>query len=860
MSSPPHVPAEGRIRAILGPTNTGKTHFAVERLLGHHSAVIGLPLRLLAREVYDRVVAVKGARAVALVTGEEKIVPDHASHFVCTVESMPTGREFDFLAVDEIQLCADPERGHVFTDRLLRARGRYETLFMGSDSMRPLIRRLVPQAEFIARPRLSSLSYAGPKKLSRLPRRSAVVAFSAADVYAVAELIRRQRGGAAVVMGALSPRTRNAQVAMYQAGEVDFIVATDAIGMGLNMAVDHVAFASLRKFDGIAPRQLTAAEIGQIAGRAGRHLNDGSFGVTADVPPLAPDLVEQLETHQVPRLKSLSWRNADLAFTGLDALLRSLEAPPPAAILTRPREASDQMALRALARSADIRDLARGAAAVRLLWQICQIPDFRKTMPDAHARLLGRIFVQLMGAKGVLDTDWVAGHVAALDRTDGDIDTLATRIAHTRTWTFVSHRHDWLDDAGAWQERTRRIEDRLSDALHERLTQRFVDRRTAVLLRRLRDHEALAASIGEDGDVMVEGQFIGHIHGLRFRPDGAARGAEGRAFRRAAKQSMAWELTRRAQNLAKVPKSAPKSEPKSEPKSNADTALTLDHRARIQWHGEAVAQLERGDSPFRPRLNLLADDLIPQALRDRVAARLRAWLEGHIARVMAPLARLAACGNLSGPARGLAFQLSEALGTAPRQVVEMQIRLLGRDDRRRLRHAGVRLGQESVYLPGLLKPEPARLALLLWAVNTRRVAGLPAPPAPGLVSVAADPDLPVSYYHAVGFRRFGPRAIRADMVERLADALHERAANGTVTSSPELLSIIGCPRDDFPAVMAALGYRHEIRDGERHYRRRRAAARPGPPRRSRRPRQPSRADDTSPFTVLRQLSPDQAER
>ncbi len=483
---------ETRIRnvtAVLGPTNTGKTHLAIERMLGHESGMIGLPLRLLAREVYDKIAGRIGADKVALITGEEKIKPERARFWVATVEAMPREIDVDFLAIDEVQLAADPERGHVFTDRLLHARGRQETLLLGSQTMREAIQDLIPGANFISRPRLSRLTYAGEKKITRLPQRSAVVAFSANDVYAIAELIRRQRGGTAVVLGALSPRTRNAQVALYQSGDVDFLVATDAIGMGLNLDVDHVAFSAVRKFDGHSFRDLTPGEIGQIAGRAGRHMNDGTFGVTGNTVPFEGDLVERLETHTFDSVRVLQWRNRSLDFSSLDRLRESLREMPREARLTRARMADDVLALETVAHDREVAELATAPAAVVRLWEVCQIPDYRKISAQNHAELAATIYKFLLGPEERIPEDWFAKQVAFADRTDGDIDTLANRIAHIRTWTFVSNRADWLRDPGHWQERTRAIEDQLSDALHECLTQRFVDRRTSALMKGLRDKE-----------------------------------------------------------------------------------------------------------------------------------------------------------------------------------------------------------------------------------------------------------------------------------------------------------------------------------------------------------------------------------
>ena len=530
------------VTAVLGPTNTGKTHLAIERMCGHASGMIGFPLRLLAREVYDRVVKLKGEGRVALITGEERIVPPDARWFLCTAESMPLGggmfagadnrqfREVGFVAIDEAQLGADMERGHVFTDRLLRARGRDETMILGSETLRPMIRALVPEAEIVERPRFSTLSYAGAKKLSRLPKRSAIVAFSAEEVYAVAEMIRRLRGGAAVVMGALSPRTRNAQVAMFQAGEVDYLVATDAIGMGLNLDVGHVAFAGLSKFDGKRRRRLTIAEMAQIAGRAGRHQRDGTFGTLAfEGEPLAefrPEEIEAIEQHRFAPLDHLYWRQSDLDFSGVSPLIRSLERRPVIAGLRAAPEAIDLAVLRLLAGDSSVIGRATGAM-VRRLWAACGLPDFRKTGPEQHSRLVGRLFGHLSEGDGHVPQAWFASEVARLDNIQGDIDTLADRLAGIRTWAYVAHRPDWLADPAAMAERAMAVEEKLSDALHERLTQRFVDRRTSMLMRDLGKGAAPPpVAIDAEGEVSVGPFPIGRLKGFAFEVDPAARHAD----------------------------------------------------------------------------------------------------------------------------------------------------------------------------------------------------------------------------------------------------------------------------------------------------------------------------------------------
>jgi len=776
-----------RLVAVLGPTNTGKTHYAIERMLGHQSGMIGFPLRLLARENYDRVVKAKGPRAVALITGEEKILPPNPSYFVCTVESMPLDRPVDFLAVDEIQLCADPERGHVFTQRLLEARGRHETLMLGSDTIKPLLRRLVPEAEVTGRPRFSTLRYTGIKKVTRLPPRSAVVAFAVADVFALAELMRRQRGGAAVVMGALSPRARNAQVGLFQSGEVDYLVATDAIGMGLNMDLDHVAFAKLVKFDGTQPRHLTAPEVAQIAGRAGRHMSDGTFGVSADESGIAPEIVEAVENHRFDPLTRLYWRNSRLEFRSVGQLLKSLEERPRRAGLVPAREADDHRALRALARMPEIAASADTPAAVRLLWEVCQIPDFRKVMSDTHARLLAQIYRYLSGPTERLPTDWVAGHVARLDRSDGDIDALMARIAHVRTWTFISHRADWLADAPHWQERARAIEDRLSDALHDRITQRFVDRRAAFLVRQLAGAQELLASVSRDGEVKVEGHYVGQLDGFRFRPDTAATDEAARTLLAAANRVLRAEIAERAAALASAP----------------EDEFALTPEGTVLWRGGAVARLIAGDHVLQPKIDVLPAEFLDGAHREIVRRRLAEAVREQIRRPLAPLFRLAEA-TLEGASRGLAYQLVEALGTLSVSRIGSQAAALDKPARKRLANLGVRLGTEAVYLAPVLNTRAAATAALLWAI--RAGAPLPVPPVRGIAPVR-DASLADGIYEAMGYRVLGPRVLRVDRVERLAMAARRLARQGPFAPAPELITIAGCRKNELAGVLAALGYR-----------------------------------------------------
>ncbi|MGH6736798.1 MAG: helicase-related protein [Methyloceanibacter sp.] len=809
--------AKGRgVTAVLGPTNTGKTHLAIERMLAHEVGVIGLPLRLLAREVYDKIVARMGQAQVALITGEEKIKPPSPRFYVCTVEAMPLDLEADFLAVDEIQLAADAERGHVFTDRLFHARGLEETLLLGAATMRDAIRELLPGAHLVSRPRLSKLSYAGDKKITRLPRRSAIVAFSVNDVYAIAELVRRQRGGAAVVLGALSPRTRNAQVELYQNGDVDFLVATDAIGMGLNLDLDHVAFAGIRKFDGQTHRNLTPAEIGQIAGRAGRHMNDGTFGVTGQVAPFEPEIVDRLESHSFDQVGVLQWRNRKLDFGSIEALKDSLRETPNHRRLTRSRMVDDVIALENVSQDEAVRDLARAPAAVGLLWEMCQIPDYRKISAISHAELAATLYRFVMSDEGKIPEDWFAHQVALADRTDGDLDTLSNRLAQIRTWTFVSHRPQWLHDPQHWQERTRAIEDTLSDALHERLTQRFVDRRTSVLMRRLRDKEEMMAEISPDGRILVENHYVGRLDGFRFTPDTSGDGIHGRAARHAAAKVLASELAARAEALAFAP----------------DAAITLSPNGRIVWRGSDIGRLERGETALKPRLQLLADEHLAPPDAERVMSRLDAWLAAHLEEKLKPLVALSQASDLTGLSRGLAFRLIENLGVLRRETASAEIKALDQTARSQLRKYGVRFGAFNLYFPALLKPAAAELLLLLWALHGGEAHGLgadglPDRPRQGLTSVPADKSIPEPYWRAAGFHVAGNRAVRIDMLERLSDLIRARVTwrtsgdgasapagatgDGGFRAVPELMSMVGCSGDEFASILRALGFRLERR-------------------------------------------------
>ncbi len=822
---------ENRITAVLGPTNTGKTHFAMERMLAHESGMIGFPLRLLARENYDRAVRVKGADAVALVTGEEKIIPPRARYFLCTVEAMPD-RSVDFLAIDEVQLGADPERGHVFTQRLLHARGRRETIVIGAETVRPLLRRILPEVEIVTRPRFSRLTYAGPKKITRLPPRSAVIGFSAAEVYALAELMRRRRGGTAVVLGALSPRTRNAQVGLYQTGDVDYLVATDAIGMGLNMDIDHVAFARLAKFDGRMTRGLSPGEIGQIAGRAGRHMNDGTFGTTAG--ELMPaETIQKVEGHEFDPLRFLYWRNPDLDFSSLDDLLASLSVPPADAGFIAARGAEDAATLAALAAVPEIRRRAESRTALALLWEVCQIPDFRKVMAEAHARFVGRLFQDLTGPTGRIRSDWIARQVDRIDKPEGDIGTLVGRIAEIRTWTYISYRADWVEEALHWQERSRHVEDKLSDALHERLTERFVDKRTAVLLRRLHARDELLGGVRDDGEVLVEGLPVGRIEGFRFVAMADVLGEDARAVRAAAERALRQAFAERVKRFEAAP----------------DEELALGDDGRIAWSGVPVGALAKGAHPLTPTVKTITELGMDAELRERIRVRLAAWLARLVARRFGPLAGNAPA-ELKGAARGVVYQLAEALGTAPTAQLASLTATLTAEDRKTLAKLGVRFGTEHAYLPRLQNGPTMKLGALLWSLFNGRapeaLPELPSGPRAWIRTAAAWPD---AFYRALGYCRTGDTALRADRMEALAAAARRLARQGAFAATPALAAAAGLPLKVVPEALAALGYRNQPSEGGGTF-----AAAPENRRARRRTGEPQAANPCSPFAHLKALT------
>ena len=797
------------LKGILGPTNTGKTHYAVERMLGRSSGVIGLPLRLLAREVYDRIVLKVGEGQVALVTGEQKIIPPRARYYVCTVEAMPTSKKFAFVAVDEVQLMANHERGHIFTDRVLNMRGYEETLFLGAETARDVLRTLVPDIQFDRRERFSELDYAGPTKLNRLPKRSVVVAFSAKEVYALAEAIRRFRGGAAVVMGGLSPRTRNAQAELFQSGEVDFLVATDAVGMGLNLDTNHVAFASLSKYDGRRRRYLTPMEAGQIAGRAGRFRQNGTFGTTGDCPEMDDALVERITRHEFEMLNYAEWRNTDLDFRTLDGLVETLHAPRPTKRLRRIKGATDELSLERLMAIPELANAIKVPAQVRQLWDVCQVPDFRNLTIDAHVRLLQDIYRTLVKGGGRLSDEFMAKKIARCDETSGDVNALSARLANIRTWTYCAAKSSWMFDSTHWAGEARLVEDRLSDALHEGLIARFVDRRTSTLLKGIGSGALMDASIKDDGSVFVDGHHIGQLTGLSFTRDANASDLEAKALEAAAAKAVAPEVDRRLTSLS----------------SGQHAIFTLSDTGEIMWGGMAVGRIAKSGTVFTPDVEVIGGELGNPVLRQLAEDRMREFLRSEVTTHLAPLKKLKELQErdevLPG-SKGFAYILLENHGSLDRRQHGKLVRDLGPEERRDIRSAGVQFGQYNVFMPELMKPKPARLLSLLLAYG----AGgdrKPFIPFAGVTSIPNDGDYKSDQFAPgslalAGYRAVGPRIVRFDILNRLATQIRdaqgqfekvaaEKPKRPTFQIMSEMLALLGASHEETRGVLSALGFK-----------------------------------------------------
>jgi ATP-dependent RNA helicase SUPV3L1/SUV3 len=804
-----------KVKALLGPTNTGKTYYAMDRMLSHSSGIIGFPLRLLARENYDKAVSKVGKSKVALVTGEEKIIPPKAKYFCCTVESMPLERSFSFVAIDEIQLAADPDRGHVFTDRILNTRGTEETVLLGAETIKPLLQKILPNCSIEIRPRLSILSYIGVKKLTRLKPRTAIVAFSIPEVYKIAELIRTKKGGAAIVMGALSPRTRNAQVDLYQNGQVDYLIATDAIGMGLNMDIDHVAFASDTKFDGKIPRYLYPPEIAQIAGRAGRHSRNGSFGVVEDHLKFDEETIEQIENHSFFPLKNIWWRNSELNFSSLKGLVSSLEAYPPFNFMRRKVGALDALCLNHLSEISSIKNKINNKEALTLLWDVCQIPDFSNSLSGVHFSLLEKTF-ELLLVNEKLDNEWIKSQLNRLNRFDGEIDTLLNRISNIRTWTFITHRQKWIDESEYWQNEAKTIEDKLSDELHNRLTQRFVDKRIVILNKTLKDHSNLEALIRLDGKVIVEGEEVGLLKGFEFIPS-LSEGEKAGPILSAARKILPKEIERRVRELL----------------MSDNAAFKFDDES-ILWQNNKVAKLTNGETLYSPKIIISNSEFLSDEQIKQIEIRVNEAVEGNIENILSEAINLKnpvlnfeqqkseneknnnvslttndnekkLNESISGKALGIAYQVYEGIGSAQINNLSMSIANLSEADKRNLARLGLRLGVETIYLPNLLKPAAIKLRALLWSVHNQDFPKDAIPP-DGRVSIKTLPNVKKEFYRALGFVPLGNMALRADIAERLSALVRIEARTGQFKINEAMLSIAGSTKIQMEEILYDLGY------------------------------------------------------
>ena len=781
-----------KITAVLGPTNTGKTHLAIETMLSFETGMIGFPLRLLAREVYDKITEKINVDNVALITGEEKIIPSNAKFFLCTVESMPIDKELDFVAVDEIQMCSDHERGHIFTDRLLNIRGNKLTMFMGSNTIKNIISKLDDDIEFIDRKRLSKLSYSGHRKISRIDRKTAIIAFSAEEVYAIAELIRRQKGGAAIVMGSLSPKTRNAQVQLYQSGDVDFLVATDAIGMGINMDLNHVYFSNLKKFDGKKLRRLNLSEIGQIAGRAGRYLNDGSFGITGQCKEINSEEVELLENHKFEEIQSLYWRNSNLNFNNSSSLIKSLDEKPYKNWLRKINECEDEKALKYFLRDKNFENIELNKEILELLWECCQIPDFVKKTYGNHYEVIGNVFKFLNSKKGKITDDFMRLQLMKLDKLDGNVDSLSNRIANVRTWSYVSNKNNWVENQNYWIEKTKLLEDKLSDRLHEELTKTFIDKRASVLARGLKQDMEFDTKISENNEVMIDNQFIGKINGLKLELD-LKKGAletDIKSLKKAARQTVGPELEKRIQIIIET------------------GLIELKEDFKIYWNKSNIAKLISGRDYLNPNIELIVDDILEQNQKKKLITFIEQWIKNKINTILKSLENLKNIKENNSSIKALAFQLYENNGVLKRDQVSGYLKNLDQNQRKILRELGVKFGRYHIYLHQLIKPEAVSLRTLLWKNYHQKYFNLN-PPKFGLNFLDNKNIKNRNFMLLCGFEKFDNFYVRIDILERLFVQIinSSNEKDKEIKLIPEMLNLLGCNKENFKKLIKAMGYK-----------------------------------------------------
>ena len=784
-----------QIISVLGPTNTGKTHFAVERMLQFETGVIGFPLRLLAREVYDKCVQKLGANNVALITGEEKIIPPTANYYLCTVESMPLDLNFEFVGIDEIQMCADPERGHIFTDRLLNYRGDKLTMFLGADTMKNIISNLVPSSEFVYRDRLSKLIYTGHKKISRIQPRSAIVAFSVDEVYALAEFVRRQRGGAAIVMGSLSPKTRNSQVELYQSGDVDFLVATDAIGMGINMDIDHVSFNSIRKYDGKKIRGLRNTEIGQISGRAGRYTNNGSFGITGNCEALTSEQIEKLENHKFDSVINIYWRNSDLDFSNISQFTTSINQLPSLASLTRNRELIDENIFKFLVSDSSSLKFSNNANHISILWECCQIPDFTKSSYNEHTEIITNVFQFLISDKGKITNDWMKKQVESLDNMIGNIDAIANRISHVRTWSYVANKRNWVENHDYWIAKTKHIEDQLSDKLHEELSKSFVDKRISILSKGIKQDVELKTKISEEDEIIINGQLVGKISGLKINLDYSktALDTDIKSIRKAARNGAASELAKRALEIA-----------------HSLEHFKLEKDNHVYWKDKIIGKITPGRNYLNPEIKIISDESLQSKDEHIIISSMSQWLKQEKKRLLQDLIKIEDPKIENRFVRALCFQLFENNGVLKRENVDDILKQIDKKERHIFRQLGIKIGRYHIYQPRMIKPAAITFKAILW--NCFYNLSKNESPTFGLNFIKNFSNQNKDYLLICGFETFDNIIIRIDILERLFLKIIELSKQYKFELNSEILNLLGCTKDDFKELMKKMNYKCIVKE------------------------------------------------
>ena len=778
-----------KIIALLGPTNTGKTHVSIEKMLQFESGIFGLPLRLLAREVYDKCVKKVGTEKVALITGEEKIIPSTASYFICTVESMPKDKQVDFIAIDEIQMCADRERGHVFTDRLLHARGKKMTMFLGSQVMTNIINDLIKDVEFQKKDRLSSLSYTGYKKISRLDRKVAIITFSIEEVYAIAELVRRQKGGAAIIMGSLSPKTRNSQVGLYQSGDVDYLIATDAIGMGLNMDINEIYFSNLKKFDGKKTRRLNLIEMSQIAGRAGRFKNDGKFGTTGDCENLNSDEIEKIEKHQLPETKMIYWRNSNLNFENPEKLINSLELKPTQANLLRTNDSLDESVLRHFLKKGTNNIIYH--KNLELLWECCQIPDFEKKAYGQHINIIDKVFQFLSTRKNKIPSAFMKEQLKGLEKDHGNVDLLSHRLSNVRTWSYVANKRNWVENADYWVQLTKDIEDKLSDKLHEELTRSFIDKKISILSRSLKQDLVLNTEIDEQNKIHIDGQLIGELKALKFLIELTSKTLDTdiKSIKKAARKGIKKELNNRVNEIIE----------KQE--------ISLDVDGKIVWKTNPIARLKKGFDYLNPEIEIIADESIELETNLRLNEFLKKWFNNYINDVLGNLINLTKQKIENQYLRALVFQLYEKNGVLIRREVENIVKNIPTDQRKKLWGMGIKIGRYHVYLPKMFKPKAVQFRVSLWKLFNVKTDKIEIPKF-GL-NFIVNKRYNKEFLLLCGFECFDNFFVRIDILEKLFIKILNNTKDRKFKVNAEMMNLLGCTKENFYKLMVSMNYKKD---------------------------------------------------